>query len=79
MQTITTRITDGMYESITREAARRSVSVDQVIRDWLLEGEESSPLSSEEPDSFDARIDHHMAEARALSEWHECLRPCQTN
>ena len=35
MQTITTRLTDGVYESIAREAARRGVSVDEVIDDWL--------------------------------------------
>lgn len=39
----TIRITDGVYEAIVREAARRRVSLNEVIDDWLLEGEGSSP------------------------------------
>ena len=41
MQTIATKVTDGVHEMISREAARRGVSIDEVIDDLLLEGESS--------------------------------------
>ena len=72
MKTITTQITDDVYESIVQEAARRAVSIDEVIDNWLVEGEEANraPESPEELDAFYAREDHHMTERRALREWH---------
>ena len=67
MQTITTKVTDGVYETISREAARRGVSIDEVIDDLLLEGHSSLPDSSpEERDAFYAKEEHHEAERRAL-------------
>jgi hypothetical protein len=69
MQTITTKLTDGVYEMISREVARRGVSIDEVIYNLLLEGEGSLPDSSpEERDAFWAREEHHMAEVDALRE-----------
>ena len=74
MQTIATKVTDGVYEMISREAARRGVSVDEVINALLIEGESSLPHSSpEERDAFYAKEEHHTSERRALSEWHESL------
>ena len=74
MQTIATKVTDGVYEMISREAARRGVSVDEVINDLLLEGESSLPDESpEERAAFYAKEEHHTAEIRALSEYHESL------
>jgi hypothetical protein len=77
MHIITIRVTDGIYESITREAARRGVSADEVIDAWLIEGEENcAPAPSpEELEAFYAREDHHVTERRSLREWHESLRP----
>jgi hypothetical protein len=37
MQTIATKVTDGVYEMILREAARRGVSADEIIYDLLTE------------------------------------------
>src|SRR5579863_9006121 len=75
MHTITTRLTDGVYESIAREAKRRGVPVDEIIYDWLLEGEQwLAPTSTpDELDAFYAREDHHIAEVRALHEWYKSL------
>ena len=74
MHIITTRLTDGVYEKIAREAARRRVSIDEVVDDWLLEGENSRPYPSpDEDEAFFEREEHHMKERRALSERHEAL------
>lgn len=74
MQTIATKVTDGVYEMISREAARRGVSIDEVIDELLIEGESNLPdESQEEIDAFWAREEHHVAERRALREWHESL------
>jgi len=73
MQTITTRVTDGVYESIAREAEGRRVSMDEIIYEWLVAGEEtnSRPSSPDENEAFWEREEHHTAERRILSEWHE--------
>ena len=75
MHIITIQVTDGVFESISREAARRCVSVNEVIDEWLIEGEENSgaPSSPEEKDAFYAREDHHTAERHALREQHKSL------
>jgi hypothetical protein len=74
MHTITTRLTDGVYDSIAREAAGRAVSVDEVIYDMLLEGESRLPDESpEEIAAFYANEEHHMTEIDVLREWHRAL------
>lgn len=74
MQTLTVTLTDGMYEPILREAARRAISVGEVIDDLLLDGESSLPDESpEEIAAFYASEEHHMKERRALREGHESL------
>jgi len=74
MHVITTRLADGVYDNIVREAARRRVSIHEVVDDWLVEGENSGPLPSpEENEAFFAREEHHIAERRALRGWHEAL------
>ena len=74
MHTITTRLTDSVYEKITREAARRSVSIDEIVDDWILEGENSGPYPSpDEEKAFFENEEHHTKERRALREWHESL------
>jgi len=63
-----------MYEVISREAARRVISVGEVIDDLLLNGERSLPDESpEEIAAFYVREEHHMKERRALREWHASL------
>jgi hypothetical protein len=74
MQTLTVTLTDGMYETILREAAKRVISVDEVIDDLLLKGESSLPDESpEEIAAFYVREEHHLKERRALRERHESL------
>ena len=74
MQTLTVTLTDGMYETILREAARRAVSVGDVIDDLLLNGESSLPDESpEDLAAFYAREEHHTKERRVLRERHESL------
>ena len=50
MHTMTIKLTDLEYKSITTEAAKRSVSPEEVIDDWLIEGELATvPFRTEEP------------------------------
>jgi len=79
MHTMTIKLTDLGYKSITREATKRQVSPEEAIDDWLTEGEEAStpvidgsgnvvPFEDEE-----VATEHDFTERRTLRKWHESL------
>jgi hypothetical protein len=75
MHTLKVKLTDGVYATITKAAAKRGVSVNEIVDDWLLAGEETSNDESEQDrEEFEANIEHHMRERRALREYHESIR-----
>jgi CRISPR/Cas system CMR-associated protein Cmr5 small subunit len=74
MHTMTIKLTDLEYKSITTEATKQGISPEEVIDNWLIEGEQTTvPF---EP-SNSAMAKHDIAERRALSKWHKSLEPAR--
>jgi hypothetical protein len=73
MQTLTVTLTDYRYELITQEAARRGVSVDEVVNDWLIEGEERYVPLTVANEAHYANEEHHEAEIEVLGKRHRAL------
>jgi len=79
---MTIKITDTMFEDIEIKAAKRRISICEVIHEWLFEAECQFGWESQSESSLDfytdeaiAKEDHNWDEAGALREELESLRP----
>jgi hypothetical protein len=68
---MTIKLTDLELSSITREAAKRGVSPEEVIDHWLIEGENAAAVPFESAEI----TEHDFTERRELRKWHESLAP----